>query len=146
MARQNAERTIAERSGGPGHGQGDGGQPPSSLVEDWITIWQSELSAAATDPELVQGWARLVALWATTARTAASFLPPVPAAGRAADAAAGNAGPAPPPRATPAAAAPDAGGATGQPDPRDAAIEHLARRVEELERRLAELAPRTDGR
>ena len=34
------------------------------LAEDWITLWQSELSGMAADPELAEAWAAAVALGA----------------------------------------------------------------------------------
>jgi hypothetical protein len=111
---------------------GQGGTPPpdpQALARDWITIWQSELAALATDRELHESWIRWVTLWAQAAHAATSLLPGAapphePAPGRA-----GSAAPAGP--AAPVAA----------PDARDATIERLAERVAELERRLAGLLP-----
>jgi hypothetical protein len=104
---------------------GQGPPDPQSLARDWITIWQSELAALATDREMHEAWLRLVGLWADAANAAARLLPgPAavePAGGR-----------------TGAVAAAGAAPAMAAPDPRDAAIERLAARVEELERRLAE--------
>ncbi|HEY0424905.1 MAG TPA: hypothetical protein VGC82_16425, partial [Rhodopila sp.] len=34
------------------------------LAQDWITLWQSELSAMAADPEMRESWQTLTALWA----------------------------------------------------------------------------------
>jgi len=99
---------------------------PQSVARDWITIWQSELTAAATDPELIEGFTRMVDLWARAGLAAAALLP------GGADAAAGRAGAWPQTGAAAAAAAPDA---------RDAAIERLAERVAELERIVAGLTP-----
>jgi hypothetical protein len=110
---------------------------PRKLAEDWIILWQSELSAMAADPEMRESWQTLMALWAGTMSAMLRGLPRGgtadwrgnPAADRyertgrqtrAADA----------PRSTPADAAPDA---------RDAEIERLARNVAALERRLADL-------
>ena len=57
---------------------------PRQAALDWVTIWQSELNAAACDREWQEGMARLVDLWAQAARTAAASLPgPSDAAGRA---------------------------------------------------------------
>lgn len=78
-----------------------------SLLEDWITIWHSELAAAITDREAQETLLRLVDLWAAAAREYARALSA--------------------PRAAPAAAAPDG---------RDAVIAGLLARVAELERRL----------
>jgi hypothetical protein len=110
---------------------------PRKLAQDWITLWQSELSAMAADPEMRESWQTMMALWAGTMsamlcslpRGGPSEQPGNPAADRhdrahrqtrAADA----------PRPTPTDAAPDA---------RDAEIERLARNVAALERRLADL-------
>jgi hypothetical protein len=117
---------MTEIPGVPPRGQ------PGPVLRDWITIWQSELSAAATDPELVQAWTKLVALWATGARAATTLLPPPPQG--AADDAARRAGSAASSGSAPADAAPDAGDAA-----QARLIERLARRVEDLERRLAGL-------
>jgi hypothetical protein len=104
-------------------GQGDGPEKtassPASVWQDWITIWQSELNAMATDREAQQAFARMVSLWAASARAAGAFLPDGP-----------------PGRASPESPA-GAAAATAAFDARDAAIERLASRVEELERRLA---------
>ena len=110
---------------------GQGKAPPSdpqALARDWITIWQSEFSALATDREMQEGWVRLIELWAQAATTAAALLPgalPHDSTDR-------RAGPAAP--AGPAAA-------LAAPDARDATIQRLADRVAELERRLAGLVP-----
>jgi hypothetical protein len=102
-------------------GDGDPARDPSpaKIWQDWVTIWQSELNAMGTDREVQAAWAKLVSLWAQGARAAAAFLP---------DGAPGRARPEPPAGPAAPAAAPDA---------RDAALERLAKRVEELERRLA---------
>jgi uncharacterized protein YceH (UPF0502 family) len=106
--------------------EGKGGQPPPDLqamARDWITIWQSELSALATDRELQDSWVRMVTLWAETAERASRLLPPGWH-----DGADRRTGSSPPARsATPVAA----------PDDRDAAIQRLEQRIAELERRLA---------
>jgi hypothetical protein len=107
------------------------------LAQDWITLWQSELSAMVADPEMRESWQTLMALWVATMSAMLRGLPRAgtgdwrdnPAAdryertgrqARAADA----------PRPTTADAASDA---------RDAEIERLARHVAALERRLADL-------
>ncbi len=106
------------------------------MARDWITIWQSELNAAATDRELVEGYMRLVDQWAQAAQAAASLLPgPAPSPSDCDDAAHRRAGAGA--QAGPAAAA-DA------PDARDLAIRELAGRVADLERILAELASRPE--
>ena len=85
-------------------------------LDDWITIWHSELAAAITDREAQEVLLRLLDGWAAQARLAAKALE-------------SGAGPAAPAGAAPAAAAPDR---------RDAVINELLRRVAELERRLGE--------
>ena len=102
---------------------------PRKLAQDWITIWQSELSAIAADPEIRESWQTVMALWAGTMSTMLRGLPRDPNAPRH-DSAYGRPGPADAPRTTPAAAAPDA---------RDAEINRLARHVAALEHRLAQL-------
>jgi len=103
---------------------------PNKFARDWVTLWQSELSAMATDREMHETWQTLTKLWANAM---SSMLLPArgsehndtrpdntPRAPRPDDA----------PRATPPAAA---------PDPRDAEIARLARDVAALQRRLADL-------
>jgi hypothetical protein len=97
------------------------------MAADWITIWQSELAAMATDREMQDNWVRLVAVWAQAAEQATRLL-----AGVAHSAAAGCAGPASPSRPASAMAASDS---------RDAALQRLAERVDELERRLRTIDP-----
>lgn len=96
-----------------------------ALARDWITIWQSELAAAAADRELQEGWQTLAALWAAAATAVVQSWPQSGGDDRG-----GWPGAAAPPRAAPAAAA---------PDPRDAEIERLRRRIDALEQRLAAL-------
>ncbi|HEY6432677.1 MAG TPA: hypothetical protein VIZ17_11915 [Acetobacteraceae bacterium] len=108
---------------------------PAQIVRDWITVWQSELAALATDREAQEAWQGLAALWANVAGTMLER-----AGGneggndggnnRGNDRANRRARPAETPRSSAAAAA---------PDPRDAEIERLSGRVAELERRIAEL-------
>ena len=107
---------------------------PRKLAQDWITLWQSELSAIAADPEMRESWQSMMAIWAGTMSSVLRGLPRASASdhhertggqARAADA----------PRSPPAAAAPDT---------RDAEIERLARHVAILERRLAELERGSD--
>jgi hypothetical protein len=99
---------------------------PRKLAQDWITLWQSELSAMAADPEIRESWQTVMALWAGTLSTMLRGLPRDPH---------GHPRPADAPRPAPAAAA---------PDPRDAEIDRLARHVAALEQRLAELARRVE--
>lgn len=113
-------------------GGGRSGAPPAtipdlqSLAQDWIALWQSELTAAAADREVHETWQTMAALWAGVAASALRALPRgLPDAARPP-----RTGTVAPPRPAPIAAASDA---------RDAEIERLARRVAELERRLAGL-------
>jgi hypothetical protein len=105
---------------------GQGGTPPPDLqaiARDWVTIWQSELSAMASDRELQNAWIQLVGTWSNAAELMTRLLP----AGRH-DTASGCAG----------AASPAGSAAPVAPsDDRDAAIQRLADRVADLERRLA---------
>lgn len=102
------------------------------LARDWITLWQSELSALATDREAQEAWQTLISLWASAAGALFASAPlGAPAgAGERADGRAGSA-------ATAGAAA-----AAAAPDPRDAEIERLHGRIETLERRLADVERR----
>jgi hypothetical protein len=102
---------------------------PANLAQDWITLWQSELSAMAADPEIRESWQVIMAMWAGAM---ASMLRGVPRDPNVSchDGARGRSRPADAPRPPPPAAAPDS---------RDAEIERLARHVTALERRLAEL-------
>jgi hypothetical protein len=107
------------------------------LAQDWITLWQSELSAMAADRELQESWQATMGLWAgvATAMLNATF-------GTAQHGATNrhdrnrqypgrqHSGPEPAAGTKAAAAAPDA---------RDAEIERLARHIAALEARLGEL-------
>ena len=93
-----------------------------AVAADWITIVQSELAALASDREAQEMTQAVVAIWANAATTMLRALPREWPATRAAA----------PPRAAPAAAASDAGGAE---------IDDLRRRVRELEARLDALQP-----
>jgi hypothetical protein len=102
---------------------------PRQLAQDWITLWQSELSAIAADREIRESWQTITALWATTLSGMLA------GAGAPYDGASRHARPADAPRAAPAAAAPDA---------RDAEIDRLTRHVAALERKLDDLTGRIE--
>jgi hypothetical protein len=91
-------------------------------AENWVTLWQSELTAMAADRELRESWAAMVALWASTATGALARL----RAGH--DVPHGTAGARQPAGSPPALAA---------SDPGLAEVANLNRRIAELERRLA---------
>ncbi len=125
-------------------GEEPGGMPGPeddfrTLAEDWIAIWQSEITAYLTDPETQQAWGAMMAVWAGAAQAMMRGMPPAPGFShkrpkpaderRRASAAPKPAGTDAAPGPTPAAAAPVAG---------DDAIRRLEQRVAELERSLAE--------
>jgi hypothetical protein len=103
---------------------------PRKLAQDWITLWQSELSAMAADPEIRESWQTFMALWAGAMTTMLRGMPREPKAARHDGSGQGPAAAADATRASAADAAPDS---------RDVEIERLARHVAALERRLADL-------
>ncbi|HQT88284.1 MAG TPA: hypothetical protein PK677_06975 [Acidiphilium sp.] len=111
----------------------------ADLAQDWVTLWQSEMTALARDREAQEHWAKLVGFWAgiavqvMTANAATANA----AAARSRD---GHA-PRPartndPARPAPAPAASDPG---GQPRADQLTIAGLHRRIIDLEARLAAL-------
>lgn len=116
-------------------GAEDAGAELDRLARDWITLWQSELTALASDPEAVEAWTRLMSLWAASATAALSMMP---RGGPAHDPSA--AWPFAPPGAAPAGAPPDArgvarnGGGGG-----DGVLARILERLDGIERRLAAL-------
>jgi hypothetical protein len=100
---------------------------PRKLAQDWITLWQSEISAMAADPEMRESWQTMMALWAGIMSTMVRVMP---RATERHERAGGQ------PRTTDAPRTPSAAAA---PDTRDVEIERLARHVAILERRLADL-------
>ena len=111
---------------------------PRDLARDWITVWQSELAAIATDREMREHWQAAVGVWTGLASAIVRDRSPPPPPPSAHDAAPRHAASRhPTPRSagtsdatgTPAAAAP--------PDARDVEIERLGRHVAALEARLA---------
>ncbi|HYZ20629.1 MAG TPA: hypothetical protein VE690_00600 [Rhodopila sp.] len=105
--------------------QGAGGPDVSQVARDWITLWQSEMSAMAADPEIRESWQAMMAIWAGAMSALVSGLPR-----QAHDR---------PDRPSRPADATRPAAAAAAPDPRDAEIDRLARHVAALERRLAEL-------
>ncbi|HQT38861.1 MAG TPA: hypothetical protein PK231_05500 [Acidocella sp.] len=97
------------------------------LAEDWVALWQSELTAMASDRELRESMAAMVALWASTAHAALGLLR-APYEHAPSQPTPGTTSAAQPPGSAPLAAA---------PQPRLDEVEHLNRRITELEQRLA---------
>ena len=56
---------------------------PRKLAQDWITLWQSELSAMAADPEMRESWQTVMAFWAGTMSAMLRGLPRAAALGTA---------------------------------------------------------------
>jgi hypothetical protein len=102
------------------------------LAQDWITLWQSELTAMAADREMQETWQATMGLWAgvATAMLNATIGTVRHGSSDRHDRSRQRAGPQPAAGAAPAAAA---------PDPRDAEIERLARHIAALEERLGKL-------
>jgi hypothetical protein len=140
--------TGGERSVPPPHrAGGDLKDLSRELAQDWMTVWQSELSALAVDREIREAWHLMSARWTEAATALFGGMgvgamgvggmgpgglgqgAPYDPAGTGFAAAAADAAP----RAPPAAAA---------PDPRDAEVGQLRERVLELEQRLAKLERR----
>jgi hypothetical protein len=120
------------------------------LARDWITLWQSELTALAADQEMQENWAAMMSLWAGAAAAMVNAMPraaPRPSRSSGAGRRDRPTGPGnvPPAGRTAAAAAPGAPAAAAAPDPRDAEIQRLGGRVAELESRLAQLEQGSGG-
>jgi hypothetical protein len=136
-----------------------------ALAEDWIAIWQSEITAYLTDPETQQAWGAMLAIWAGAAQAMMRSMPATPGFGQgfgqgfgggpraarrpkastAADERRHEAAtPEPPPPEQPppeqsrADAAPRPAPAAAASVARDDEIRRLEQRVAELERSLAE--------
>jgi hypothetical protein len=132
------------------HDEPDGPPAPEdefrSLAEDWIAIWQSEITAYLTDPETQQGWSAMMAIWAGAAQAMMRGMAAAPGFGQGF----GPKRPKPPGRADErrrpgsatqhagANAAPGPAPAAAAPVPGDDEIRRLEQRVAELERSLAE--------
>jgi hypothetical protein len=125
---------MVQRSGWTWIAQGEAWMQ-NDLLQDWQTIWQSELAAMAVDREAASLVASMAKSWADMATVMQAAAKGMADGGKSTDDAAPVAPQRPAPRA---AAAADASGAGS------AEIAKLHRRVAELERRLAE-ADRRDG-
>ena len=111
----------------------------TGLAQDWVTLWQSEMTALARDREAQEQWAMLVGFWAnlagqTIAARAALIRThdqPAPRSTRTHD----------PARPATAAAASHSGGQPGADQP---SLAQLHRRIADLEQRLAALDQRRE--
>jgi len=110
-----------------------------ALAEDWIAIWQSEITAYLNDPETQAQWSALVALWSQAAQAMLRGMPGGMSGGFAGGGAGGDerASATAPRRAAGSDAAAGTAPATAAPEPRDDEVRRLEQRVAELERRLA---------
>jgi hypothetical protein len=121
-----------DRSAPPHRADEDPRDASRQFAQDWMTVWQSEMSTMAVDREVHEAWHAVASRWADLAAAMLGGPPPRkphdPAAGGF-----GAAGTAAPPGPAAAAAA---------PDPRDAEVDGLRERVAELEQRLARLERR----
>jgi hypothetical protein len=125
--------TGGNRSGPPPHRADEDLRDASrQWAQDWMTVWQSELSTVAVDREAHEAWQAVAAHWADLAAALLGGLPPC----KPHDPAAGGFGAARP------HAAPRPPAAAAAPDPRDAEVEGLRERVAGLEQRLAQLERR----
>jgi hypothetical protein len=102
------------------------------LAQDWITLWQSELSAMASDRELQETWRATMALWAGVATAVLSATTPHTRHSASSRDERGRQRPG-------AKHAAGAKATAAPPDSRDAEIERLARHIATLEARLEEL-------
>jgi hypothetical protein len=109
----------------PGTGPRGPKQGAAELLDDWVTIWQSELAGLVVDPEMQDALLRVVDGWAVQSRAVLRMMAPMlEGSGDGTS----TAGPDAAARAAARAAA---------PDERDALLRSLLERVAELERRLA---------
>jgi hypothetical protein len=162
--RAGAKEAPGATASGTGAGAGSAPAPDmTALARDWIELWQSELTALAADPETIDGWGRLAALWAGAAASGIAAMPRgaqhdrhAPFPGVFAGGFPGPFGPTPPwpaaawptPGAGPAAP-PGAAAAPAASEPGGVATERLLQRVldrlDAIEQRLAALEGRGSG-
>ena len=102
------------------------------LLEDWITIWHSELAALVLDRENQESVLRMIDIWASQARASLTLMTSALDAGTPRESARRPAG-------TDASARAPAAAAYAAFDRHDALIERLSGQLAELERRLARL-------
>lgn len=107
------------------------GADAADLARDWIAIWESELSALATDPETLRSWQAAAQVWSGFVLWMLNAIPKAPPFA--------DDGP---PRHARAGQAPGAAPVDAAPDPRDDEIGRLSRHIASLERRLADLERR----
>lgn len=123
---------------------------PQDLARDWITLWQSELTALAADREMRENWQAAVGFWADLASSILRDMPSSrgsPSPHDTASQSAGSRHAAPqhggPRNAATRPAGTDDATRTAAPaaasDARDAEIERLDRHVAALEARLVAL-------
>ncbi len=72
-----ADRDETGRAGPRAHAASDL-PDPRKLAQDWITLWQSELTAMAADPEMRESWQTVMTLWAATMSTMLRGMPRAP--------------------------------------------------------------------
>jgi hypothetical protein len=112
-------------------GDGTGSNGPDAvltqLLDDWVTIWQSELAGLVLDREMQDALLRVIDGWAVQSRAMLRMMAPL-LEGGGDGRGTSTAGPDAAARATAFAAAPDG---------RDALVRDLLERVAELERRIA---------
>ena len=102
------------------------GQEQTAFLRDWVALWQSELTALATDREVSEAWTRLLDFWSGFASTM------LPASQVMTDH--DDNEPSAPTNIHGSTRSPPGAAASG---PRGDAIKRLERRVTELEKRLA---------
>jgi hypothetical protein len=131
--------------GQTGDGTGEDAAGPAgetdfrALAEDWIAIWQSEITTYLSDPETQAHWTAMMALWGEAAQAMMSAMPPGRGFGAAGhDHRRRPSRPATPPAPAGTDAAPGAAPAATAPDSRNDEVRRLEQRVAELERRLGQ--------